>query len=219
MEIIRHLFQGVNKAEYQQMVSCFHAIEKQYSAGELICSYGENSSQIGVVLEGKLHLVRTHADGRQTLLEQLNPGDIFGETFSFISQSESSLQVYSIVKSKVLYMDYSHLIKRCSKACPHHSILVNNALLMISQKAVQLSQRLEVLSQRSTREKLYCYFSILASQTDSRSFDLPFSYSALADYLSVDRSAMMREIKKLKDDGLVKTIKHNVTLTDKFFNK
>lgn len=218
MKTIHHLFQGINQEEYQQMVRCFHAIEKQYSPGELICSYGENNTQIGVVLEGTLHLIRSHVDGHQALLEQLSQGDLFGETFAFVSLSESSLQVYSITKSRVLYMDYSHLIKRCSKACPHHSLLVNNAIQMISQKAVQLSQRLEILSQRTTRDKLSCYFSILSSQNNTSIFSLPFSYSSLADYLSVDRSAMMREIKKMKEEQLISTTRHEITLLPSFYH-
>ena len=216
MDKIHHLFQGITKSEYDQMVLCFHAKEKKYNPGELICSYGENSSSIGVILEGHLHLIRTHVDGRQTILENIDTGDIFGEPFSFVTHTESSIQVYSITYSRILYMDYSHLIKRCSKACPYHSILVNNALQMLSQKAVQLSQRLEILSQRTTREKLCCYFSILSIQNQSSTFSLPFSFSSLADYLSVDRSAMMREIKKMKNDGMISSSRHEITLLKDF---
>ena len=98
-----------------------------------------------------------------------------------------------------------------------HSQLVNNALQMISQKAVQLSERLEVLSQRTIREKIQCYFSILATQAGTNHFTLPFSYSTLADYLSVDRSAMMREMKKMKDEGLLQTARYEITLREDFY--
>lgn len=74
MEMVQHLFQGIKKEEYEQMIRCFQATEKHYSSGELVCTYGENSSLIGVVLEGTLQLLRTHADGRQTILEQLEKG-------------------------------------------------------------------------------------------------------------------------------------------------
>ena len=106
-------------------------------------------------------------------------GGIFGESLSFSPYSISPLQIYCAEKSTVLYIDYRHLIKRCYKACSFHSQLVNNALQMISQKAVQLSERLEVLSQRTIREKIQCYFSILATQAGTNHFTLPFSYSTL----------------------------------------
>lgn len=194
------------------MMVCFHASERWYRTGERICSYGENNEQIGIVMEGQAQLLRTHTDGRQTILEQLEPGSLFGEPLSYTAFSGDSLQVYSLQDSKILYMDYSHLIKRCPQACGFHSQLVNNALQIIAQKAVQLSKRLEVLSQRTIRDKLLCYFSILSSQNQSQTFTLPFSYSFLADYLSVDRSAMMRELKKMRDDGILQTDKHEITL-------
>lgn len=213
MDKIQHLFQGINEEDFDRMMICFHASEKWYQPGEFICSYGTNTGQIGVVMEGAVQILRTYADGRQTILEHLEAGNLFGESLSFISLSSCDLQVYSTGKTRILYIDYSHLIKRCPKACTFHSQLVNNTLQMMAQKTIQLSERLEVLSQRTTREKLQCYFSILASQNQSQTFHLPFSYSSLADYLSVDRSAMMREIKKMKEDGLLRTDRHEITLT------
>lgn len=212
MSEVRHLFQDISKEDYRKMMVCFHSVEKQYDHGELVCTYGTSSEQIGIVLEGTVQLLRTHLDGRQTILEQLGPGDIFSETLSFVSENSSTVQVICTSRSRIQFIDYGHLIKRCPKACPFHSRLVNNALQMISQKAVHLSERLEVLSQRSTREKLQCYFGLLAEQKHSRTFLLPFSYSALADYLSVDRSAMMREIKRMKNEGLIRTDRHEITI-------
>jgi len=83
---------------------------------------------------------------------------------------------------------------------------------LISRKAIALGEHLEILSQRTTKEKLLCYFEKLAQEQHSDSFTLPFSLSTLADYLSVDRSAMMRELKKMKDERLVEVAGRQVTL-------
>lgn len=214
MKTAVHLFDNIAQDEIARMMVCFQASEKNYLPGEYICSYGEKNVQIGIIMEGKVQILRTHEDGRQTILEYLGQGDIFGEALSFISQAACTLQVYSMDKTKVIYIDYSHLIKRCPNACEHHSQMVNNALQMISQKAIQLSERLEVLSQRTTREKLLCYFAIQAEHHQSATFTLPFSLSMLADYLSVDRSAMMREIKKMKDEELIQTNRQEIVLLD-----
>lgn len=195
---------------------CFHSHQKHYPSNEIISTYGTQSSKIGILLEGEIMIIRTHYDGRQTILEHLEPGDIFGEMLSVIPNSISLVQVVSVRPCFVQYIDYQCLIKRCSKACPWHSTFVHNALHLISQKAVHLSERLEVLSQRTTREKLICYFSLASFHSHSNTFQLPFSLSTLADYLSVDRSAMMREIKKLKDDHLISIVKRRVTV---FFDR
>ena len=104
---------------------------------------------------------------------------------------------------KIQFIDYAHLIRRCPNACHFHSLLVSNALQLISRKAIALGEHLEILSQRTTKEKLLCYFEKLAQEQHSDSFTLPFSLSTLADYLSVDRSAMMRELKNLADEGII----------------
>jgi len=113
---------------------------------------------------------------------------------------------------RVLYLDYDQITKRCENACLHHSILVQNLFRLLSTKTLRLSERVEVLSRRSIREKLLCYFEQLARREKSDTITLPFSLSALAEYISADRSAMMRELKKLKEEGVVQTENRRVTI-------
>ena len=94
----------------------------------------------------------------------------------------------------------------------HHSLLVQNMLRLISDKAQALSERVDVLSRRSIREKLLCYFNQLAEKEGSRTFQLPFSLSMLADYIATDRSAMMRELKRLKEEGVLRSEGRRITL-------
>ena len=95
MEKVQHIFQNISKAEWSRMMVCFHASEKWYKTGERVCSYDENNEQIVIVMEGTVQLVITHTDGRQTILEQLEPGSLFGEPLSNTAFSGRSLQVYS----------------------------------------------------------------------------------------------------------------------------
>lgn len=206
------IFQNITEEQFQKMMACFQSYQRHYSSNEVITTYDGNNSKIGILLEGEIMIIRMHYDGRQTILEHLEPGDIFGESLSVIPTSLSLVQVISSRPCIVQYIDYQCVIKRCSKACPWHSTLVHNILLLISQKAIHLSERLEVLSQRTIREKLICYFTLAAAHFDSNSFQLPFSLSTLADYLSVDRSAMMREIKKMKDEHLIYSNRRQITL-------
>ncbi len=208
------IFDNISPDEYEQMMACFHAVKRQYLPGETIVSYGTGSSLIGILLEGEATATRTHPDGRQTILERLERGNIFGEPLSTASDI-SLVQIICQKKAAVQFIDYSHLMKRCPKACPFHSQLVSNALQLLSQKAVRLSERLDILSQRTIRAKLSFYFLLMSKKEQSSSFDLPFSMSDLADYLSVDRSAMMRELKKMKEEGLLSIQKRRVTVCGK----
>ena len=119
-------------------------------------------------------------DGRQTILEYLKTGDVFGSALSALSPNGDSLQVICTKSCKIQFIDYAHLIRRCPNACSFHSLLVSNALQLISRKAIALGEHLEILSQRTTKEKLLCYFEKLAQEQHSDSFTLPFSLSTLA---------------------------------------
>jgi CRP-like cAMP-binding protein len=100
-------------------------------------------------------------------------------------------------------MEYDRLMGRCENACAHHSTLVRNMFHLVTEQTRRLSRRVEVLSRRSIREKLQCYFRICRLEAGTDTFPLPFTLSALADYISTDRSAMMRELKKMREAGLV----------------
>ena len=111
-------------------------------------------------------------------------------------------------------MEYAHLMKRCERACAHHSKLVENMFQLVTEHTRRLSRRVEVLSRRSIREKLQCYFRLCRLEAGADDFTLPFTLSALADYISTDRSAMMRELKKMRDEGLVQISGRSVTWRD-----
>ena len=102
----------------------------------------------------------------------------------------------------VLMIDYEHIVKRCPKACAHHSTVVANLVKLMSEKTQALSEHLEILSRRTTREKLTAYFSLLAAKNKSAYFTLPFSQTSLADYICVDRSALSAQLSRLRREGL-----------------
>ena len=112
---------------------------------------------------------------------------------------------------RVLFLNYERVLSRCENHCPHHARLEQNLMRIIMRKVQRLSERVEVLSRRSIREKLLCYFS-MQQVREGESFTLPFSLSRLAEYISVDRSAMMRELKKMKEEEFVTVDHGRVTL-------
>ena len=197
------LFQGIANGEVEAMIRCFRMRRGRFEAGEVICSYGESSGEVGVLLQGQAALVRFDYAGNRTILEQVDAGGIFGEALAFTPELGDCVEAVSVGESEVLFMEYAHLMKRCENACVYHSKLVQNMFCLVTEHTRQLSRRVEVLSRRSIREKLQCYFRLCRLEAGRDSFVLPFSLSALADYISTDRSAMMRELKKMREAGLV----------------
>ncbi len=213
MDICRsRLFSGITKPEYEAMLSCFETYEKTYPAGATIHSFGQQTRSVGILQSGKAVLLRLDINGGRTVLEQLEEGSLFGEVLAFSGAQQEDISVVCTQQCNVLFIDYEHILKRCPKACAHHSTLVQNMLELISQKTMLLSQRVEILSCRSIRERLLHYFSLCSHQQGTKSFTLPFSMSALADYICADRSAMTREMSRLKKTGVLAADGRKITL-------
>ena len=199
-----NLFKDISMDEYKRLLSCLEAREKRFSAGETICSYDSGFGDLGIIGTGTACVVRYEFNGARTILERLNPQDIFGRMLSYDCREQAGVNVVCETPCSILFLKYRCISATCTKACSHHQQLIQNLLNLISERALSLSRRVEVLSQRTIREKLMCYFYQLSSQAKSPSFPLPFSMVDLADYLSIDRSAMTRELKRMKGDGLVR---------------
>ena len=163
------------------------------------------------IQEGRAVLYCCDEDGNEYVIDELNRDSVFGEPFLLPSDSQH-YYVCATTVTKVLFIDYEHVIKRCENACHHHSQMVSNLLQMTALRSRQQTDRIYMLSRSSTRKKLIAYLHSLAAEKNAGKFKLPMSYTALAQYLSVDRSAMMREIKNLSDEGVIQRNGRNVEL-------
>ena len=207
------LFQDISYEEYRRMLTCFQAVQRSYRPDDLIYDFSmPKNDAVRIIAHGSAALIRIDEEGVATVLEELTPGGVFGRTLAFAGSGEDSLEVVCRTPCDVLFIDYPHILKRCENACHHHSLLVQNMLRLMSDKAQALSERVDVLSRRSIREKLLCYFRQLSDKNGNGTFMLPFSLSTLADYIATDRSAMMRELKRLREEGMVQSDGRKFTL-------
>ena len=207
------LFQDISYEEYSRLLTCFQAVQKSFRSDDLIYDFSSpQNDAVGIVERGCAALIRIDEEGVATVMEELGPGGVFGRTLAFAGASGDSLQVVCRTPCDVLFIDYPHILKRCENACNHHSVLVQNMLRLMSDKAQALSQRVDVLSRRAIREKLLCYFGELSERAGSNTFTLPFSLSTLADYIATDRSAVSRELIRLREEGAIRSDVRQFTL-------
>ncbi len=205
------LFAGVDENDCERMLQCFETVQRAYRSGQEVPA-DHASRSVGIVLSGTLYLSGVDVHGNRAILERLEPGGVFGEVLAFAGAEQTGIAVVCETDSRVVYIGYDHIVKRCENACPCHSRVVENMLRLIADKTLSLSERVEVLSQRTIRDKLLCYFGQTARREGAPHFRLPFSLSALADYLCVDRSAMMRELSRMKREGLLESSRREIVL-------
>lgn len=206
------LFSGVSEKEITAMLSCLGARLCTYKKGEYVLRQGEYISEITVLVKGGLHIQKDDYWGNRSILGQIAIGEMFGEAYVAPESGALLNDVVAVEASAVIFFDVKRIITTCSSACVFHSLVVQNMFFAISEKNRKLVQKLGHMSKRTTREKLISYLSEESKRHNSSSFVIPFNRQQLADFLSVDRSAMSNELCKMRDEGLLEFQKNQFKL-------
>ena len=197
------MFTGVGDEEIESMLSCLGARLRTYRKGEHVLRQGAHINDISVLMEGALHIQKDDYWGNRSILGQIAVGEMFGEAYVAPESGALLNDVVAVEDSAVIYFDVKRIITTCPSACRFHAMVVQNLFFAISEKNRKLVQKLGHMSKRSTREKLISYLSEEAKKQNSSDFSIPFNRQQLADFLSVDRSAMSNELCKMRDEGLL----------------
>ena len=206
------LFAGVMDDEIASMLSCLEAKLYTYKKGEYVFRQGEHIEHITVLVEGDLHIQRDDYWGNRSIINRVGVGEMFGEAYVAPESGAILNDVVAARDSAVIFFDINRIITTCSSSCRIHTMVVRNLFFAISEKNRKLIQKLGHMSKRSTREKLISYLSDEAKRQKSGTFMIPFNRQQLADFLSVDRSAMSNELCKMRDEGLLTFNKNRFTL-------
>ena len=206
------LFSGVGDDEIISMLSCLGARLFTYKKGEYVLRQGEHLNDITVLVEGNLHIQKDDYWGNRSILGQIAVGEMFGEAYVAPESGALLNDVVAVEDSAVMFFDVKKIITTCSSACRFHAMVVQNIFFAISEKNRKLVQKLGHMSKRSTREKLISYLSEETKRQNSASFTIPFNRQQLADFLSVDRSAMSNELCKMRDEGMLEFNKNQFKL-------
>lgn len=206
------MFDGIAADDIPKLLSCLSASEHNFGRGEYIFMAGESAGGVGIVLSGGVNVVQEDFWGNRSILAHIEPGGMFGEALSCARVARLPVSVAATADSRIMLIDYAKIVSYCPSTCQFHTRLIENMLGILAQKNVMLTEKMEFLSRRSTREKLLAYLSAQATKLGSASFSIPFSRQELADYLCVDRSAMSAELGKMARDGIVRFNKNKFEL-------
>ena len=197
------LFMGIDPSDMEGMFGCIGYHVKEYQKGEIIAFEEENINHVGVVLSGSVDMLKEDVWGNRTMLVRTYPQDIFGETFACGEDSLSMVTFAAAENCRILFLPFSRVMHTCSHACQFHQTLVENMVRMIARKNRELMRKVEVVSKKTLREKILAYLSIQAQAQGSRKFEIPLGRVEWAEYLNADRSALTRELAKMKEEGIL----------------
>ncbi len=193
-------FSGINKEDKNKLLNMYNALNIHYKDGETILSNVAMSNNFYVIESGKVEVIRYNFDGTKNIIETIEKGDIFG---SFVGSNSDEIYIVAIEDTDVYSFSYQKLLNRSGRNIELQNKLMDNIIKLLSYKIQSYNERIDMLSEKTIRNKLLKYFNYLSRKQLTKNIILPFTLSDLASYLSVDRSAMMREIKQMKEDGII----------------
>ena len=198
------LFNNFNLNDLESILNCLSPKVNYYKKKDMIMQQGDHVHFVGIVLSGSIQIIKEDIEGNINILDHLVINDIFAEAFAYADIYECPITVQATEDCEIMFIDCKRIIKTCSNACVFHLNLVENMLSMIARKNIMLNQKMEILSKRTTREKLLAFFNTQIQMNHSKRFSISYSREELAFYLCVDRSALSRELSNMRDEGLIK---------------
>lgn len=204
LEIVKKskLFLGIDDRELENLFKCLKVEVKDYNKNEYIIESGKENKNIVLILKGKVYLINEDYWGNRNIILEGKEGEIFGEANACRGQKPST-NLIAVQNTKVMLINFSRIINICPLSLTLRETLIKNLLEILSKNNIELTLKIGHMSRRTTREKLLSYLSERANFLGKTEFEIPFDRQQLADYLCIDRSAMSKELSKLKKDGIL----------------
>ena len=208
------LFDGITTEEIERLLHCLGGRIKRYAKGDFIFHAGTVLRQIGLVVSGKVQVVKEDYWGNRLIFSSMEQGQLFGESYACLPREPLEVSIVSAADCEVLFLDLEHAISVCSCACGFHTRLIRNLMTILAKHNLNLTRKVQHMGQKTTREKLLAYLWSISQKEQSQEFDIPYNRQELADYLAVDRSAMSAELSRMKTEGLLEFHKNHFRLTE-----
>ena len=197
------MFEGISLTNCETLMHCLGCTEKTYKKEQIISTEGLYSRQIGIVVSGCIHTIQEDVWGRRAFLSYAKDDGIFGEVLLGGSSDERGIIFKAAEPTTVMYLPADRILHPCRNSCPFHHELSRNLFRMISNSNAELTEKIEITSKSSLREKILAYLSIESRRNGSTRFTVPLNRTEMADYLCTNRSALSRELTKMKNDGII----------------
>ncbi len=207
---MNELFSNISKANQGKLLKLIESDYFTFKKNVNVSSLTNDTNNLVIITSGKIQLIRNDYNGNRIIMNEFTDDDLIGSIIIPLSNQEYEL----ITKedTTVIVMDYTRIINYDGNWSYYYQQFIKNLLHIITNKTKEKNDRIEILTKKSIRDKLLEYFKIATQKSGSKIIYLPYSFLELAEYLSVDRCAMSRELKYLKEEGFIKVDYRKITL-------
>ena len=194
------LFKGISEKEKVKLLTLLKCHIYTFDVNVNIIPTIRNNNILGIIDKGSADIIKTNYNGDSSLIERLNTNQIFGTNISSLYNNE--IEIVTKEKTSIIIIDYKRLMNEENTNKRYYNIFMQNLSNILIEKTKEKNDRISILSNKTIRNKLLEYFNVNLYRGTKYVY-LPFTFTALSSYLGVDRSAMSRELKSLKDEGFI----------------
>lgn len=208
------LFKGISNHELNLMIQCLQPKVYTYKKNSYITIGGEPFTGLGVLLSGEAVIIKENVAGGRNVLTTLTTGNIFGEMIAFSSKQDWPASVFAQTACSVIFLAPDKITGNCANACVGHAQLIKNMLSILSEKALLLNRKVEYLTISSMRRKISIYLLEQSQLSGKQVFTLALNRNDLADFLNVSRTALSREMGRMRDEGFIEFYRSSIKIHD-----
>lgn len=193
----------LSEAEILSALNCLGAEVKSHTKNTILFSEGDEAKYIGIVLDGEIQVQKLDYSGNINMISRLFPSEIIGASAFFSTDKRLPFDIICSTDSTIMQLNSQKLMRQCCNSCLHHSKIISNLLSVIADKNMQLTEKINILTKRSMREKIMAYLYSISKKAKNKKFAVNLSRRQMADFLSINRSAMIRELGIMREEGLI----------------
>lgn len=206
------LFDNIDDNELPELLRCLNAVKKTFLETEIIFESGQTLTSLAYIAEGSINIFKDDFCGNKILIKNLLKNETFGEAIVCSNNPISPNFAVANTKTTVFFIDIKKILSVCSNNCCFHKQLIENLLKIISDRNIFLNERIELITQKSLREKIIFFLKKQKEAFKSEIFPIPFSREEMSQYLCVNRSALSRELSLMKKEKLIDFHKNSFKL-------
>ncbi len=201
-------FYGIPEDSIKPMLDNLNAYTKKYKKGDFIYRADENISSFSLILDGSINVVRDDIWGNESILSNFCKGEVFAEAYACLPNQPLMINVIASENTQLLFINMQSILTMQNLDNKLHNKFIQNMLEILAEKNLKLTQKIGYLTPKTIRERILIYLSDYSKKAEAYSFEIPFNRQELANFLSVDRSALSNELSKLQHEGLIKFSKN-----------
>ena len=197
------LFAGLTDAEILSVTTCLGTRRRDFTTGDVLTRVGETLTEVGLVLAGEVRVSTAGSHGPGLLVGRFGPGEVFGVDLLADERNRTGRTVTAATDGRALMVAMGRIVHADGPLCTLRSSVVENLMRIALRRNRQLQQQLDIVSSRSLRARICRFLAWQQEAHRSTRFTVDYSRAELAEFLNADRSALSRELSRMRDDGLI----------------